>query len=164
MRNKLVLTAAALGGVLLVGCGSHPSAAQSTRKAAALASEHAQIVGTWVVTVTPSTPGGPFQSTIAFTSSGAVIEATSKPFTAPTTDTSEGLGVWETDGDSVHMTFQKYRFSSTGTYIGRTVVVETETLRGENAYTGHAVTTVYNPSGNVLMSFSSTSSAVRMTN
>jgi hypothetical protein len=63
----------------------------------------------------------------------------------------------------VHMTFQKYRFAADGSYIGYTLIVETDTLHGDHAYTGHAVTTVYDALGHLLVSFDSTSTAVRMT-
>jgi hypothetical protein len=160
--TTLAWTIAAGSAFFMAGCGA-PSltgqaAASSTSAPAAPA-----IIGTWVVTVTPSAPGGPFESIILFTRDGSVIEATSKAMTAPTADTSEGLGVWSGTGDTVRMTFEKYRFDALGHYIGRTVIVETDTLTDQgNAYMGKATTTVYDPNGNVLASFPSTSNAKRM--
>jgi hypothetical protein len=91
MINKLALSAGAIGGVvMLVGCGATASPARPAVAVAQLAADRGHIAGTWIVTVTPvGVPGGPFQSTIAFTGSGSVIEATSKPFAPPTADTSE---------------------------------------------------------------------------
>lgn len=163
MQGKLIMAATGVGGALVMAaCGSASPAARPAARTAALASDRATIVGTWVDTVTPNAPGGKFESTIVFTASGAVVEATSKAFTAPTADTSEGLGVWKSDDESIRTTFQKYRFDATGNYIGKTVVVETEKMQGPNAYNGNAVTTIYSPGGAVLASFTSTTHAIRM--
>ncbi|MGH7759818.1 MAG: hypothetical protein ACREOY_00135 [Candidatus Dormibacteraceae bacterium] len=113
--------------------------------------------------MTPPAPGLAFQSIIVFTRDGAVIEGTSKPFAAPIADTSEGLGVWTRSGDSIHMTFEKYLFNSSGGYAGKTLIFETDTLDHKgDAYTGQAQTTIYDPKGNVLASFPSSSTAQRM--
>jgi hypothetical protein len=145
MQGKLRVAASGSGVIVLAVCGSLAFAGNRGASAAALPTHNEQehIVGTWVDTVTPNAPIGPFQSTIVFTGSGAVIKATSKAFAAPTADTSEGLGVWQEGAKGVvKMTTQKYLFDATGAYMGRIVIAETDTLHGAGAYNGNAATTV----------------------
>lgn len=94
MQGKLRVAASGGGVIVLAVCGSLAFAGSRGASAAALPTHHEQeqILGTWVDTVTPNAPIA-FQSTIVFVGSGAVIETTSKPFAAPTADTTEGLGV-----------------------------------------------------------------------
>ncbi|MBV8195598.1 MAG: hypothetical protein JOY80_08730 [Candidatus Dormibacteraeota bacterium] len=162
MNGKVILAgAAASGALLLAACGS-PSPSAGSGSSPVLIAGPGNIVGTWIDTVTPNAPGGPFQSTLVFTNSGAVIEATSKAFAAPTTDISAGLGVWQPSGHTVEMTFHKYRFNSSGQYIGTTVIIETDTLQSADAYSGKATTSIEDTLGHVLTSFTSTTSGQRM--
>jgi hypothetical protein len=162
LRGRLAWAIGGAGAALLMtACAFSLPAGQAA--ATGSASDPPGIVGMWLVTVTPVAPGVPFQSTIVYTRDGAVIEATSRPFMTPTADTSEGLGVWSGAGASVRMTFHKYLFDSQGHYIGRTVVVETETLNHQGStYTGKAVATVLDVNGNVLTTIASSTSAQRM--
>jgi hypothetical protein len=159
LRSVFSFSAAA-AALLITACGfslSSPAAASGS------ASDPPGIVGTWLVTVTPAAPGTPFQSTLVYTRDGAVIEATSRSFMAPTADTSEGLGVWSETGASVHVTFQKYLFNSQGNYIGRTVIVDTDTLDHQGTtFSGKALATFYDVNGNVLATIASSTSGQRM--
>lgn len=164
MRGKLVMASVGLGGALVLAALGSPILAGGHRAPrAVLTAQQGGIVGTWLDTVTPTKgPVLPFLSTLVFTASGAVIEATSKSNVAPTAYVSEGLGVWKGEERTFKMTFQKYLFNSSGVWIGRTVIVETDTLQGDNAYTGQAVTTIYNTADVVMISFPSTTAALRM--
>lgn len=118
-----------------------------------------QITGTWRVVVQPD--GAPtaaaFESTLVYTASGSVVEATSK---APS---SAGLGSWERLGAGRYaMTVQKYRFNG-ATYVGKTVIEEVQELDPDGRhYSGRATTTVLDAAGNVVASFSSTATGARM--
>jgi hypothetical protein len=143
------------GGLALSAC-SKPASAASSDNARSIA-------GTWTVTVHPN--GQPsFQSTITYTSAGGVIEATSKPAPPGTAAMTGGIGTWTRAGDGhVSTHFLKYRFDTTGAYIGTTDVTEDELVDASgNSYTGNATTRLMDKTGKVLMSFTSTSDAVRM--
>lgn len=162
VRGRLAWALGGAGVALLMTACSFSLPGQ-TVAAAGSASDPPGIAGTWLVTVTPAAPGVPFQSTIVFTREGAVIEATSRPFMPPTADTSAGLGVWSGAGASFRMTFHKYNFDGQGHYIGRTVVVEAETLNHQGStYSGQAVSTVYDVNGNVLATIASSTTGQRM--
>lgn len=137
--------------------GTTADLASASAAAAMLRSPRA-ITGTWVVTVTPNAPIPRFESTLSFLPGGEVIEVTSKG------PMSGGLGVWRAvPGQRVITTFHKYRFDSAGNYIGQTTVREVESLRNDaEQYIGQATTTLTNPSGAVVSSFSSVSAGVRM--
>lgn len=117
-----------------------------------------QLAGTWKVTVQPD--GAPasaaFDSMLVYTSTGSVVETTSR---APS---SAGLGVWDRRGAGRYsVVVEKYRFEG-ATYVGRTVIEETSRLAPDGArYTGRAVTTVLDASGQVLRTFGSTATGVR---
>src|SRR6516165_2437342 len=90
--------------------------------------DNQSIVGTWIVTVTVSTPAGapPFVFTdfIAF-NQGGTLTAASSAFNAHTSenphlppplvvDTSDGYGVWKAtddDSDRVAITFKRFLFA-----------------------------------------------------
>ena len=137
----------AISGVVLAGTGG--AQAETSR----------QITGTWRVLVQPDGPPGaaPFESTLVYTSTGSVVEATSK---APT---SAGLGTWERLGDGRYaMTVEKYRFNGP-TYVGKTVIEETQQVEPDGShYTGRAVTTVLDAAGNVLATFASSATGERL--
>ncbi|HUR52477.1 MAG TPA: hypothetical protein VMZ11_10190 [Mycobacteriales bacterium] len=103
-----------------------------------------QIAGTWRVTVQPSSgpSTAPFESIIAYTSSGSVIEVTSR---APA---SSGLGSWERLGSGRYATtFEKYRFSGTN-YLGKTVIEEVSEVSPDGSrYTATATSTFLNSDG-----------------
>lgn len=162
LRRRLAWAIGGAGAALLTtACSFSLPAGQAA--ATGSPSDPAGLVGTWLVTVTPVAPGVPFQSTLVYTRDGAVIEATSRPFTTPTADTSEGLGVWSGAGASVRTNFHKYLFDSQGHYIGRTVIVDNGTLNHQGTtYAGKAVATVYNVNGNVLAMLASSTTAQRM--
>ena len=117
-----------------------------------------QLAGTWKVTVQPD--GAPasaaFESLLVYTSTGSVVETTSR---APS---SAGLGVWDHRGAGRYeVVVEKYRFEGAA-YVGRTVVRETSQLApGGARYTGRAVTTLLDASGQVVRSFGSTATGVR---
>jgi hypothetical protein len=157
---SIVSLTAAAAALLVAACGSFSGQVA----AAGPASDIPGAAGTWLVTVTPVATGVSFQSTVVYTRDGAVIEATSRPFVAPTADTSEGLGVWSQTGASVHVTFQKYLFNSQGIYIGRTVIADTDTLDHQgNSFSGNAVATFFDAQGNILTRLASSTSGRRMT-
>ena len=118
-----------------------------------------QLTGTWLVTVQPV--NGPssesFESTIVYTATGSVLEATSK---APA---SAGLGTWERLGAGRYTTtFEKYRFNGS-TYVGKTRIEETQEISADGAeYVGRSTTTVLSPSDQVVATFQSTATATRI--
>ena len=117
-----------------------------------------QLAGTWKVVVQPD--GAPaaaaFESMLVYTSTGSVVETTSR---APS---SAGLGVWDRRGGGRYsVVVEKYRFEG-ATYVGKTVIEETSRLAPDGArYTGRAVTTVLDASGQVVRTFGSTATGVR---
>ena len=117
-----------------------------------------QIAGTWRVTVQPSNgpSTAPFESIIVYTSSGSVVEATSR---APA---SAGLGTWERVGAGRYAsTFEKYRFAG-ATYLGKTVVEEVEEVSPDGSrYTATATSTILNADGTRQV-FTSTAVGERM--
>jgi hypothetical protein len=143
--------------VLLLVAGAFAMSACSKPAAAAVSDDARSITGTWTVTVHPD--GQPtFQSTITFTSAGGVVEATSKAVS------SGGIGAWtRTGGGHFTISFRKYRFDSTGTFVGTTVISEDDLVDAAGTtYTGHATTKVIDAKGNVIASFTSTAEAERM--
>ena len=118
-----------------------------------------QLAGTWKVTVQPD--GAPahaaFESLLVYTSTGSVVETTSR---APS---SAGLGVWDRRGAGRYsVVVEKYRFEG-AVFVGRTVISETSQLAPDGSrYTGRAVTTVLDASGQVLRTFASTATGVRL--
>jgi hypothetical protein len=118
-----------------------------------------QIAGTWTVTVQPD--GAPaaaaFESTLVYTSTGSVIEATSRM------PTSAGLGAWERLGSGRYsMTVTKYRFNGT-TFVGKAVIEEVQQVAPDGeSYTGRATTTFYDASGAVVSRLSSTATGTRV--
>jgi hypothetical protein len=126
----------------------------------ALKVRHLPIRGTWQVTVDPAPAGGTdaFESTIAYGAAKEVVEATSR-----SSGTSAGIGSWKALGRSTYtMTFQKYRFDATGTYLGKTVVSERIRVTGPATYRGRAVTQVQTPDGSVVAQFESYSTGTRL--
>lgn len=117
-----------------------------------------QLAGTWKVTVQPdgAPPSAAFESLLVYTSTGSVVETTSR---APS---SAGLGVWDRTGAGRYeVVVEKYRFEGAA-YVGRTVIRETSQLApGGARYTGRAVTTLLDASGQVVRSFGSTATGVR---
>lgn len=157
---NIVPFSAASAALLMTACGFFSS---SPAAAAGGASDPPGIVGTWLVTVTPAAPGIAFQSILVYTRDGAVIEAGSRSFQAPTADTTEGLGVWSETGSSVQVRFQKYQFNSQGNYIGRTVIVDNDTLdHRASTFSGKAQATFFDVNGNVLATIASSTSGQRM--
>jgi hypothetical protein len=100
-----------------------------------------------------------FQSTITFTSAGGLVEATSKAVS------SGGIGTWtRAGGGHFSITFRKYRFDPTGTFIGTTDISEDDLVDADGTtYTGHATTKVIDAKGTVIATFTSTAEAERMT-
>jgi hypothetical protein len=116
------------------------------------------LVGTWRVEVTPPAPQPSFESTIAYSRGHTMAEATDKG------PMSGGLGAWVRISPSHYKTtFQKYRFDSTGAYIGRTVVTEKIHVTSASKYATSAVTQIIDPAGTVLSTFTSNATASRIT-
>ena len=118
--------------------------------------------GSWVVTIDPDVapPAAPppFESTIAYGAGHTVVEATAR---APM---SAGVGSWKQIGKSRYeTTFQKYRFDSTGTYIGKTVIDEKVHLTGPTTYSSHSTTQIIDSTGTVSSQFTAHSTAKRLT-
>lgn len=118
--------------------------------------------GVWVVTVDQApTPAGdppPFESTLSYDDAHVVNEITSRM-----TGVSAGLGSWQRTGPaSFATTWHKYRFDSSGAYIGKTVVREAITMQDADSYTAHAVVSVVNPVGGVVASFETEAVGNRM--
>lgn len=120
--------------------------------------------GTWQVLVDPRpAPNGSdqpaFESTLAYSGGNTVSEATSRDGA-----TSAGVGAWERTGKSTYsMTFQKYRYDSTGGYVGKTVITETIKVTGPATYESTALTKVVDPSGAVVAQFTSDATGTRLT-
>jgi hypothetical protein len=150
MRLKFFAAVPLLVGALAMSACSTPAAAATSDDARS-------ITGTWTVTVHPD--GQPsFQSTITFTSAGGLVEATSKAVS------SAGVGTWtRAGGGHFTITFRKYRFDGTGTFIGTTVISEDDLVdAGGTTYTGHATTKIIDAKGTVVTTFTSTAEAQRM--
>ena len=149
-QGAAVATAAVLA--LHVGVPSGTVAAQAGDRGR-------QLAGTWRVTVQPDglPPSAAFASMLVYTSTGSVVETTSR---APS---SAGLGTWDRRGAGRYeVVVQKYRFEG-ATFVGTTVVEETSQLEpGGARYTGRAVTTVLDAAGRVLRTFGSTATGVRL--
>lgn len=120
--------------------------------------------GTWQVMVDPRpAPDGSdqpaFESTLAYNGGRTVTEATSRAGSS-----SAGVGAWERTGKSTYsMTFQKYRFDSTGAYIGKTVVTETIEVTGPSTYESTALTKIVDPTGRIVAQFPSDAEGTRIT-
>lgn len=120
------------------------------------------LVGVWKVTVDQAaTPAGdppPFESTLSYDEGHVVNEITSRM-----TGVSAGLGTWQRTGpSSFATTWHKYRFDSSGAYVGTTVVREAITIQDADSYTAHAVVNVVNPAGGVVASFETEAVGSRM--
>ena len=160
-QGAVVVTVAvlALQGVVPSGAGASHDAGAVDGAAAHPHDRGRQLAGTWRVTVQPD--GAPaaaaFDSTLVYTSTGSVVETTSR---APS---SAGLGVWDRRGAGrFEVVVEKYRFEGTA-FAGRTVVSERSQLTPDGSrYTGRAVTTVLDASGRVLRTFASTATGVRL--
>lgn len=163
---KTQLKAAAVGGVAILAttaCLVQASAEDTapSGKEAQMSGKHS-LKGVWTVTVDPlPNPGGdppPFESTLAFGGAHVVNEITSRMDTV-----SAGLGTWERTGKGTYRShWLKYRFDSTGAYIGKTVVTEDITVLGKNHYEGAAVTQVIDSAGNVVAQIESDVTAERL--
>lgn len=159
-KSRAAAPAAAVLGLSLIAAGGiavEANADKSSRAAAMHALE-----GVWVVTVDPAaTPAGdppPFESTLAYDEAHVVNEITSRM-----DGVSAGLGSWRRTGpESFATTWHKYRFDSSGTYIGKTVIREAITMQGADSYIAHAVTSVVNPAGGVVASFETEAVGNRM--
>jgi hypothetical protein len=152
------------------------------------------IAGTWIVTVTVNTPPGapPFVFTdlIAFHSGGTLTAASStfnahtseNPFLPPplVVDTSDGYGVWKSEGDDSNqfgITFRRFLFAgantSTALYgsffpgqnvgVNRVEAVGTlHTDKEGESLTGSFTNQFVNLSGQVVFAGSGTFSATRL--
>ena len=143
-------TAVAVPVAAQANTGHHPSRQEAHMHGYSL-------LGTWQVTVVPN--GQPsFESTISYNGAHTMAEATDKG------PMSGGLGAWvETGRSHYRTTFQKYRFDSTGTYIGKTVVAERIHVTGPASYSTTATTQIVDPTGHVMSTFTSTATAERIT-
>jgi hypothetical protein len=149
------------------------------------------IVGTWIVTVTVSTPPGapPFVFTdfIAFNQGGTLTAASSafnahtseNPFLPPplVVDTSDGYGAWKStddDSDRVAITFKRFLFAGAATslkiygpfvpaqYVGVNAVQAVGTLRDRDHLAGSFTTQFTNLAGQPTFSGSGTFTAIRL--
>ena len=164
--------------------------------AAFLASARAEandqgIVGTWIVTVTVTTPPGapPFVFTdfIAFNRGGTLTAASSgfnahtseNPFLPPplVVDTSDGYGVWKAtddDSDRVAITFKRFLFAGAATstkiygpfvpaqYVGVNAVQAVGTFRDGDHLAGSFTTQFTNLAGQPTFSGNGTFTAIRL--
>jgi hypothetical protein len=143
--KRLLAIVATLAAVVLAAVQLLPTASTADSR---VRKDH-PLVGTWVVTVQLDAPPGqpappPFESTIAYTAGGSVVEATSRAgFVAG------GLGVWKKTGPSTYSaTFRKYRFDAGGAFAGVAVITETIKVTSRGSYTTRASTTdIYSPTG-----------------
>lgn len=153
-----LVTLAALG----IGLPVAAHAVDSTQEVG-MSSTSYPLRGTWQVTVDPQpAPNGtdapPFESTLAYNGGHTVSEATSRAG-----GSSAGVGAWTQTGPSRYaMTFQKYRFDSTGAYIGKTIVTEEIEVTGPTTYESTATTKVVDAAGTVVATFASQAEAVRL--
>ena len=151
-RNDLRMAAAGTVAAMTIG----GAAVLGTTTAQAQDNGH-RLAGTWVVTVQPLEGPNktPFESRIAYTTTGSVVEATSR---APM---SAGLGTWKRLGSGrFTTTVEKYRFNGP-MYIGKTVIQEVQELSADGSkYTGQATTTIVNNDG-TRVTFRSTSTGHR---
>lgn len=138
-------TAVVVGGAVLAGAGG------------AAASDGRQLVGTWQVTVQPDGEPSSFVSTLVYTSGGSVVEATSRM------PASTGLGTWDRLGAGRFATVhEKYRFEG-GAFAGTVRVEETSEVAPDgDHYTARAVTTLRDAKGQLVRTFRSSVTAVRL--
>lgn len=156
----LIAACLAALGITMFGTASaspiHDGATASTKAAPTYS-----ITGTWKVTVelepNPSGDQPPFESILSFDKARTVSETTSR---APS---SAGLGAWQRVGESTfRFVVEKYRFDSTGAYVGKTVITERVQLTGPDSYVGSAHVKVLTPGNVVVAQFGSESRGVRM--
>ena len=160
MRSKRWQGAAVATVTVLALQGAVPSGAAGAAESAGGQGHDRgrQLAGTWEVIVQPD--GAPasaaFSSMFVYTSTGSVVETTSR---APS---SAGLGTWDRRGAGRYeVVVEKYRFDGPA-FVGRTVIEEAQQLSPDGSrYTGRAVTTVLDASGRVLRTFTSTATGVR---
>jgi hypothetical protein len=161
MKRHLAPVALLLGVVLAAGL------LMSTTSSAGIAdtARDNPLRGTWIVTVQLGAPPGqqappPFESTIAYTAGGSVVEQTSRHGLD-----AGGLGVWERTGPSTYVSkIQKYRFDSSGVYLGKVVITETIEVTSRSSYrTTSSVSDIYNAAGTLVAHLdNATVTAVRM--
>lgn len=151
--------------------------------------DNQSMVGTWIVTVTITTPPGalPFVDFIAFNQGGTLTAASSafnahtseNPFLPPplVVDTSDGYGVWKSEGDDSHqvaITFKRFLFAGAATspniygpfvpaqYVGVNAVQAVGTLKDADNLAGSFTTQFTNLGGGVTFSGNGTFTAIRL--
>ena len=112
-----------------------------------------QILGTWLIDVTP-TDGEPFQAMATLSPGGGLVETeSSSPGTAQ--------GSWKPRGRRrVAITFQRFEFGPGGEPAGR-VVVRTEVMVRRDKFSGPFEFDVFNADGDVVFSGEGTATAAR---
>lgn len=117
-----------------------------------------QLTGTWRVVVDQDGEMPPFVSTIAYTSTGSLVESTSR---APSP---AGLGTWDRlGGHTFTSTFEKYRFDANGQYVGRVRITEVQTMAADGeSYSARATTEIINPQDQVVATYGSVANATRL--
>jgi hypothetical protein len=160
MKRLLALIAALVAVALTAGLPAAASSAPIAR-----AARDYSLTGTWFVTVQLGAPPGqpappPFESTIAYTSGGSVVEQTSRHGLD-----AGGLGVWEKTGRSPYAEkLQKYRFDANGVYVGKVVITETIDVTSRGSYrTTSSTSDIYNAAGSLVVHLTNpTVTATRM--
>jgi hypothetical protein len=121
-----------------------------------------ELEGTWRVTVTPDGPNPAFSALHTFASGGVMLESNQSDQSSQVKQT-PGHGVWERKGPHTFgFTFEKFAFDSSGVFIGKLRIRETLQLSSKNSYTGQATGDVFDPNGNLLLSFCARTQATRM--
>ena len=145
MKRLLALTATLVAVAVTAG----PLASTASSAESAGAAKDYPLTGTWILNVQLGAPPGqpappPFESTIAYTPAGSVVEQTSRHgFDAG------GLGVWEKTGRSAYTSkIQKYMFDANGVYRGKVLITETIEVTSRGTYeTTSSASDIYSPTG-----------------
>jgi hypothetical protein len=162
IKRKTFLTFI-LAGMLSVFAGAATAQTESAPD-----HESNQIVGSWLVTVTPEGAPVPFRGLITFTQDGGVIASAQgdvlldAPPGVPPVATA-GHGAWVRTGRTFRFTFRQIFSNADGTYAGGAKISHSVRLNaGGNGWTGSLSVEIYDADGNVVFSGTGTETAVRI--
>jgi len=163
MNKRKTFLTFILTGMLSVFAGAATAQTESAPD-----NESNQIVGSWLVTVTPEGAPVPFRGLITFTQDGGVIASAQgdvlldAPPGVPPVATA-GHGAWVRTGQTFRFTFRQIFYNADGTYAGGAKISHRVRLNaGGNGWTGSLSVEIYDADGNVVFSGTGTETAVRI--
>jgi hypothetical protein len=156
-RRRVLAGAAALGGVTAIAGLSATDVLAKDDK------QHAELVGTWLITVTPDDPkGSQFKVLTSFAEGGVSMAATANDLAAGTRGT-PGFGAWVRTGrNTFRLLGQGFPADDNGNNIGMAFVRENATIDSSGTYHGVATLEVVGKNGQVLFSATSTALGKRI--